>query len=109
MSRKAASAPPIPLGDTLSALVDAFADRVALRLAAKIAPANPSPSTTKVPDFLAEGEVSRRTGLSIRTLQGWRARGKGPAFVHAGRRILYPVAGVEDFLRSGSKPRPRGT
>jgi hypothetical protein len=39
--------------------------------------------------LLMEEHAARLLSLSVRTLQSWRLRGNGPAFVRAGRAIRY--------------------
>jgi len=99
MSRKAAVAKSDRLGDALAACFDAFSRELATCLKAQIQATVPAAPSTKPPDFLGEGEVSKRLSISVRTLQSWRARGGGPEFVHAGRRVLYARSAVDDFLR----------
>lgn len=91
----------------LEELVQAIAARVMERLAEHEAPRRADRAARGAAhqerEFLNETDVARRTGISIRTLQGWRAQGTGPRYAKAGRRVLYPVAGLEDFLR-GQRP-----
>jgi hypothetical protein len=47
---------------------------------------------SKIPDvdaLLTEGEAADFLKLSVRTLQAWRLRVAGPAFIHVGRAIRY--------------------
>lgn len=39
--------------------------------------------------FLKQKELSKRWGLSDRTLERWRWLGQGPAFLKIGGRVLY--------------------
>lgn len=50
-------------------------------------------------DFLSEAEVSRLLKLSRATLRAWRCRGRGPGYIKAGGRVLYPVPELEKFLQ----------
>jgi hypothetical protein len=55
---------------------------------------------------LTEGELARRWRVSPRTLQRWRAGGRGPAFLRLGRRIVYEpdaVARFEAAVRHGGE------
>ncbi|VXC80582.1 helix-turn-helix transcriptional regulator [Sphingomonas sp. 8AM] len=52
--------------------------------------------------YLCQELVSRRWGVSTRTLEGWRYRLKGPNFVRIGGRVRYRLSDLEDFERSGS-------
>jgi transcriptional regulator with XRE-family HTH domain len=47
---------------------------------------------------LTQAQLAQRLGVSQRTLEGWRYRGKGPAFLRLeGGRIAYRVIDVERF------------
>jgi predicted DNA-binding transcriptional regulator AlpA len=67
----------------LSALADVVAERVVARLQAQQSAHSESES------LLTEAQFARRAGLSRKTLQAWRARGRGPRFVKLGRAIRY--------------------
>lgn len=42
------------------------------------------------PVLITEGRYSKRYGISPRTLQDWRRKGRAsPAFIRLGRKILY--------------------
>lgn len=90
-----------PLVRLLDQLAEAIGDRLADRIDAQLTAARAATVEARHPDFLGEHEVSRRTGLSARTLQAWRSRGKGPAYVRAGGRVLYPAAELAEFLKRG--------
>lgn len=42
--------------------------------------------------------AARYLGLSHRTLEQWRCNGAGPAFIQAGRRVLYLVRDLDAFI-----------
>lgn len=42
-------------------------------------------------------DLSRRWGISHRTLERWRYLGEGPAFLKIGGRVLYRLEDVEMF------------
>jgi hypothetical protein len=50
-------------------------------------------------DLLTPEEVAGRLHQTLRGLQHWRSSGKGPAWVKLGRRVLYPAATVDQFVR----------
>ncbi len=50
-------------------------------------------------DFLTEDELATRWKLSRRTLQRWRALGRGPAYRRIGR-ITYTIDDVEAYERA---------
>jgi hypothetical protein len=85
--------------DPLNSLLDALADRVADRVVKHLeARRTAQPQGNAAARYLDERGVESRYGLKRRTLQGWRARGKGPRFRRGGRRILYCVADIDKFL-----------
>ena len=45
-------------------------------------------------------ELSRRLGVSCRTLERWRWVGVGPKFIKVGGRVKYRLADVESFEQS---------
>lgn len=50
--------------------------------------------------LLTEAQVEEIYGLRVRTLQQWRIRGFGPAFIRAGRSIRYRPADIETFIEA---------
>ena len=44
---------------------------------------------------LNEQALADRLGLSVRTLQRWRWKGKGPAYLKLGGRVVYRLEDVE--------------
>jgi predicted DNA-binding transcriptional regulator AlpA len=57
--------------------------------------------------FVTQKQLSRRWGLSPRTLERWRHDGEGPRFIKLGRRVAYRLIDIEAFeaaqLRSGTR------
>jgi DNA-binding transcriptional MerR regulator len=49
----------------------------------------PSRKPVDIDALLAEVYAAELLGLSSRTLQAWRTKGIGPAFVRAGRAVRY--------------------
>ena len=47
--------------------------------------------------FVTEAELAERWRHSLRSLQRWRADGKGPPFTRLGRRIVYRLPDIENF------------
>lgn len=41
--------------------------------------------------------------LSCKTLETWRSRGGGPAFVKQGRSVRYPVSYLDDYLQQQTR------
>ena len=58
---------------------------------------------------LTQAQLAHRLGVSQRTLEGWRYRGKGPAFLRLEGRIAYRLTDVERFeiacLETGARDR----
>lgn len=44
---------------------------------------------------LLEDELSERLRISVRTLQRWRWKGKGPNYLKLGGRVVYRISDVE--------------
>lgn len=47
--------------------------------------------------FLTQHELSKRWHLSPRTLEGWRLKGIGPAYIKISSRVLYRRVEIEKF------------
>jgi predicted site-specific integrase-resolvase len=56
---------------------------------------------------LNQKQLAHRLGVSQRTLEGWRHRGKGPAYLRLEERIAYRVIDVERFEMECLQPRAR--
>ena len=46
---------------------------------------------------LDQTALARRWGVSPRTLERWRAQGRGPRFCKIGRKVSYPPHEVEAY------------
>ncbi|MBI1209265.1 MAG: helix-turn-helix domain-containing protein [Azospirillum sp.] len=46
---------------------------------------------------LNQKQLARRWGMSHRTLERWRCRGQGPAWLKVGGRVLYRVEDIERY------------
>lgn len=54
---------------------------------------------TQTPRRLSEKEAAKYLGpVAVRTLQDWRGKGSGPAFVKLGKRVAYAVADLDAYL-----------
>jgi hypothetical protein len=51
--------------------------------------------------WLDTTEVAARTRTPEATVRSWRRRGIGPAYCRVGRRVLYELHDVDDFILSG--------
>ena len=52
--------------------------------------------------WLLQRTLAEQLGLSERTLERMRAEGSGPRFSKAGRRVLYRLEDVEEWLETNS-------
>ena len=46
---------------------------------------------------LSQKALAHRWGISPRTLEQWRWRGKGPRYLKIGARVVYPLKFVEAY------------
>ncbi|MCC7261583.1 MAG: helix-turn-helix domain-containing protein [Candidatus Latescibacteria bacterium] len=51
--------------------------------------------------LLTTREAARRLGLAAGTLQNWRIRGEGPAFVRLGKAVRYDEHDLARFIAQG--------
>ena len=51
--------------------------------------------------LLGERRVAKKLGCSLRTLQRWRTKGKGPAFTKIGRKIFYELNDLQEWIDRG--------
>jgi hypothetical protein len=57
----------------------------------------PQPATLNV------SEAAFFLGVSESTLNTWRTRGRGPRYVRLGRKVLYRIAALNDYLLSNEQ------
>ena len=50
--------------------------------------------------FINQIELSRRWGISPRTLERWRWQGIGPKFIKLGNRVVYAIEEIKDYEAS---------
>lgn len=48
--------------------------------------------------LLTPAQVESMYGISERTLESWRHRGQGPAYIKAGRLVRYRILDFEQWL-----------
>jgi excisionase family DNA binding protein len=53
--------------------------------------------------LLPQAELAHLLSISERTLERWRMEGVGPAYIKAGRRVLYRRQDVECWLDDASR------
>lgn len=51
-------------------------------------------------ECLTEEDFQLLADVKPGTAEAWRKRGRGPAWVRLGNRVLYPRAAVSDYLQS---------
>jgi len=56
---------------------------------------------------LSEREAAERLGISPRTLQFWRHRSYGPAYLKLGRRVAYHPSDLDAF-EAACRVQPKG-
>jgi predicted site-specific integrase-resolvase len=56
-------------------------------------------------DYLLAKLVARRWGISHRTLERWRRKGRGPAYLKIGGRVFYRLDDVKSYEAEQSRPR----
>lgn len=56
-------------------------------------------------DCFIEQDLMLLTKTTAGTIEAWRKRGKGPDYILAGNRFLYPRKAVADFLASSTRQR----
>ncbi|MFC3816627.1 helix-turn-helix transcriptional regulator [Lysobacter sp. GCM10012299] len=56
---------------------------------------------------LSEREAADRLGLSPRTLQDWRRRSCGPAFLKLGKRVAYRPTDLDEY-EAACRVQPKG-
>jgi excisionase family DNA binding protein len=53
-------------------------------------------------EYLMPKEAAALLNCSLRTLERWRNTGYGPPFIKTGRKILYPLASLEEWRKAKS-------
>jgi len=56
-------------------------------------------------DCLLEDDFRLLAGATHLTVEAWRKRGQGPAYVRLGNRVLYPREAVSEYLKSVTRER----
>jgi excisionase family DNA binding protein len=82
-------------------LLDSFADAIARRVIAHLderAPSPAPPPSPPQPEYLTTRGAAKVLALGTSTLEGWRSRGDGPAFVKIGTAIRYSRADLDAWL-----------
>lgn len=59
--------------------------------------------------MISPEDLAKRWGMSLGTLQNWRSKGKGPAYVklpYGRRKIAYLLADIEEFEKQVIRSQP---
>ena len=60
--------------------------------------------------YVAEHDVAAALGVEITTLRNWRSKGMGPPYSRGGNTLLYPVAGLREWIEQNMvTPAPAPT
>jgi predicted site-specific integrase-resolvase len=59
---------------------------------------------TVLPLLMKEREAADRLSVSFRTMQTWRSRGGGPAFIRIAGAVRYAEDDLDSFIRAGRTP-----
>ena len=68
----------------------------------------PESDTGLLVGWLDRADLARELTLSVDTLQRWETRRMGPPCVRVGRKVLYRMEAVRDWLRE-QEARKQGT
>lgn len=60
-------------------------------------------------DCLTEEDLCALYDIKPTTAENWRKRGKGPTYILAGNRYLYPKSSVAADLQSRTRKRPEAS
>lgn len=60
-------------------------------------------------DCFIEEDFQLLAGATANTVEAWRKRGQGPAYILIGNRYLYPRKAVAEHLQSLVRERSHGT
>ena len=87
-----------------------FLDDLIERIAARVVERLPSPPPAAPPvaapsDYLTTKQAAKALALSVSTLEGWRPRGTGPAWVRIGTAIRYSRADLNAWVAAHSEKR----
>lgn len=56
-------------------------------------------------DCFLDEDFQRLADATPKTVEAWRKRGQGPAYIRLGNRYLYPRAAVAQYLESITRER----
>lgn len=45
-----------------------------------------------------EKQAAEMVGVSVRTLQAWRQKRRGPNYIKAGAKVVYPVVWLRNYI-----------
>lgn len=80
--------------DTISAIVDAVAERILRDL--------PRGRLSIAPEYLSPDQVAQMTGFSLKWLEARRAERNGPPYIKVGHNVRYRAEDVRAFIEKGA-------
>ena len=88
----------------IEALLEDLIERIAARVAERI----PQPPPVALPsppqaEYLTTKSAAKALALSTGTLEGWRSRGEGPAWVKIGTAIRYSRANLDSSVAAHAR------
>ncbi len=74
-------------------------------LGVRVSPKDPAGKEARRPKrFLNAKEAFAYVGISAKTLNRMRAPGKGPRYTKRGRRVIYDVVDLDEWMEEGKTP-----
>jgi predicted site-specific integrase-resolvase len=58
-------------------------------------------------DLYDTSQLAEQLHVAARTLEDWRFKGQGPAFVKAGHRVLYRKSAIERWLHQQTQTQTK--
>jgi excisionase family DNA binding protein len=87
-------------------LLDELADLIAARVAERLPKPQPAQQAAQPAEYLTTKQAAKLLACGTSTLELWRSKGKGPAYVKVGSAIRYSRAELETWIAAHArKPR----
>jgi phage terminase Nu1 subunit (DNA packaging protein) len=68
-----------------------------------------APNGDLLAGYLTEQQAADQLGVGLRTLRTWRRQGLGPPITYLGRRPVFRLEALRDWLRQRERQMPRET
>jgi predicted DNA-binding transcriptional regulator AlpA len=95
------------MSGNVEAFIEDLIERIAARVAERI-PQAPAAAPTSAPlEYLTTKQAAKLLGMSTSSLEGWRSRDQGPAWVKIGTAVRYPRDGIDSFVASRTKGKKK--